>query len=94
MDTRDSMLEKLVAKAESDTDFRTRLLDNPRSALREALGIDIPDNFNVVIHEEDARTSHLVLPASTELTDAQLQRAAGGGICGSGTTDWLESIPG
>ena len=94
MDTRDSMLEKLVAKAESDTDFRTRLLDNPRSALKEALGIDIPDNFNVVIHEEDARTSHLVLPASTELTDAQLQRAAGGGICGSGTTDWLESIPG
>ena len=94
MDTRDSMLEKLVVKSENDTDFRARLLANPRSALKEALDIDFPDNFNVVVHEEDAHTAHLVLPASTELTDAQLQQAAGGGICGSGTTDWLETLPG
>lgn len=46
-----------------------------------------------MVHEEDARAAHLVLPASAELTDAQLEQAAGGGICESGRTDRLESLP-
>lgn len=79
MDTRETLLEKLIAKTEEDTEFRGRLLADPRSALNEAFDIQVPDDFNVVIHEEDSQTAHLVLPASTELTDAQLQQAAGGG---------------
>ena len=94
METQESLLEKLLAKTEEDAEFRTKLLAEPRTALQEGLGIQVPADFNVVIHEDDARTAHLVLPTSTELTDAQLERAAGGGICGSGTTDWLESLPG
>lgn len=81
METRDSMLQKLIAKSEEDTDFRGRLLANPRAALKEALDIEVPDNFDVEIHEDDARTAHLVLPASAELTDTQLQQAAGGAFC-------------
>ena len=78
MDTYDSMMAKLMAKAEEDSDFRKQLLANPSSALKEAFDISVPDDFKIVVHEEDARTSHLVLPASTELDDAQLQRIAGG----------------
>lgn len=80
MDSRDSFVGRLVAKAEEDSGFRARLLANPDSALKEVFGIDVPDGFKVVVHEDDARTAHLVLPATAELTDAQLQRAAGG-IC-------------
>ena len=69
METREGMLEKLLARAGNDADFRGRLVANPRSALNEAFDIEIPDDFNVVVHEDDARTAHLVLPASTELTD-------------------------
>lgn len=83
MDTKVSMLEKLLARAEEDTDFRGRLLASPRSALKEVFDIEVPDDFNVVVHEEDARTAHLVLPASAELSDAQLQQAAGGIFCGN-----------
>ena len=82
MESQESSLKKLVAKAEEDTDFRGRLLANPNSALKEVFGIDVPDDFNVVVHEDDARTAHLVLPASSELTDAQLEHAAGGAWCG------------
>ena len=83
METKDNMLEKLVAKAEEDSDFRGRLLADPASALSEAFDIRVPGDFTVVVHEDDARTAHLVLPASTELTDAQLKEAAGGfGWCG------------
>ena len=83
MDTRERMLEKLVAKTEEDTEFRSQLLANPKSALKEVFDIEVPDDFNVVVHEDDARTAHLVLPASGELTDAQLQQAAGGIFCGN-----------
>ena len=82
METRESLIEKLVAKAEDDTDFRGRLIADPGSALKEVFGIEVPIDFTVVVHEDDARTSHLVLPASAELSDAQLQRAAGGAWCG------------
>ena len=81
METKISMLEKLMAKAVEDTDFRQQLLSNPESALKEAFDISVPDDFKIVVHEDDVRTSHLVLPASTELTDAQLKNAAGGGSC-------------
>ena len=78
METQESMLEKLIARAGNDVDFRRRLVANPRLVLKEALDIEITDDFNVVIHEDDARTAHLVLPASDSLTDAQLQQAIGG----------------
>ena len=86
METQQSMIEKLIAKAEEDSDFRGRLLANPSGALRDVFNIDVPDGFNVVVHENDARTAHLVLPASSELTDVQLQQAAGG-FCSK--TEWL-----
>ena len=81
MDTRESMLEKLVAKTEEDTDFRSQLITDPKSALKKAFDVEVPDDFNVVVHEDDHRTAHLVLPASAELSDTQLQQAAGGLIC-------------
>lgn len=78
METQEKMLEKLVAKAEQDTEFRARLLANPRTALKEDFGIEVPEDFSVQVHEDDAQTAHLVLPASLELSDAQLQQVAGG----------------
>ncbi len=62
-DVQESIMEKLVAKAEEDTDFPSRLLTNPSSAWKETLDIELPDDFNVVVHEDDALTVHLVLPA-------------------------------
>ena len=78
METKEKLLENMVAKAEEDTEFRARLLANPRSALKEAFDIEFPDDFNVMVHEDNARTAHLVLPPSSELTDVQLEQVAGG----------------
>ena len=89
MDTRDNLLEKLVAKTEEDKDFRERLLADPSSALKEVFDIEVPPGFNVVVHEDDARTAHLVLPATSELSDAQLQQAAGGSHCPGGVIGWF-----
>ena len=78
------MLTKLLAKTEEDPEFRHQMVADPKSALKEAFDIDIPADFNLVIHEDDARTAHLVIPASAELTDTRLQNAidgAGGTFC-------------
>ena len=80
METKDSMQEKLIARTEEDSEFRARLLTDPNAALKEAFDIEVPRDFNVEVHEDDARTAHLVLPSSAELTDTQLEKAAGGQV--------------
>ena len=90
METQSDLMQQLIDKAGEDADFRMRLCNDPRSAIKETFDIQFPDSSNVEVHEDDARTAHLVLPASEELTDAQLQQAAGGGLlCGSDPVwDW------
>ena len=78
METQQSSMEKLIAKAQEDADFRARLVADPSSALKEVFDIKVPEDFNILVHEDDARTAHLVLPTSPQLTDVQLERAAGG----------------
>ena len=63
------MLAKLIARAEEDTAFRSRLAANSGTALKDAFDVDVADDFNSVDHEDDARTTHLVLNASAEVTD-------------------------
>ena len=86
METQASMMEKLIAKAEDDSDFRKKLLEDPHSTLSETFSIQIPDDFKVLVLEDDARTAHIVLPSIKELSDIELQKAAGGWECPFG--DW------
>lgn len=78
MESHDSMLQKLIAKSGESAEFRERLIANPGSAVEEAFNIELPEDFSVVVHQDDANTAHIVLPISSELTDEQLQNAAGG----------------
>ena len=74
------MRESLIGKASEDTEFRARLTTDPRSAIHEALGVEIPEGFNVQVHEESANQAHIVLPPPANLTELELGQAAGGGI--------------
>ena len=75
--TPDEMRAKIVDKAAEDVDFRALLLSDPKSAVKQELGLDIPSRFNVRVHEEDADTAHLVLPPSSALDEADLQALVG-----------------
>ena len=79
MDTTESLQQRLIERSEEDGEFRSQLLADPRVAIREALDIEFPEDFNVVIHEDGPRTAHLVLPPSAQMTDTQLEQATGGG---------------
>ncbi|MDE0064460.1 MAG: NHLP leader peptide family RiPP precursor [Gammaproteobacteria bacterium] len=86
METQASLQQKLIGMAEDDGAFRKQLLDDPRTAIQEGIGVELPGDFNVVVHEDDVQTAHLVLPPSAEMTDAQLGQVVGGaawtGGCG------------
>ena len=79
MKTISELRERLVERATEDEEFRVRMLDDPKGAIKEELGLVIPDGFTVEVHEDTTDTGHLVLPPSSALSEADLEMMAGGG---------------
>lgn len=80
MQSAEDMQRRLIDKAVEDMDFRQQLLSDPRSAIREELGMDLPENVAIHVHESDMNTVHLSLPAG-ELDEEQLEAIAAGRCC-------------
>ena len=78
MTTATEMKSQILTRADEDGDFRARLIKDPRAAISAEIGADIPDGFDVAVHEDSATTFHLVLPPSPQLTEAELEQATGG----------------
>ena len=78
--TVDAIRERLLEKAVEDETFRARLLADPKETVQDELGIEAPEGLTLMVHEETANTSHLVLPPSAKLDEAALAEAAGGSI--------------
>ena len=79
MTTATEIREMVLSKAGEDDDFRARLIADPKAAISAEIGAEIPDGFDVVVHEDGATTAHLVLPPSPTLTEAELEMLSGGG---------------
>jgi hypothetical protein len=80
--TDNARVQELLARSAVDNDFRTALLTDPRAALEQAAGKEIPENLSVKFIEKDADCDAMfVLPdpvRSDELTPEQLEAVAGG----------------
>ena len=70
--------EHLMDKATTDMDFRAQLIADPKAAIKNELGLEIPAGFTVNVHEDQPDTSHLVLPPAATLGEEDMERAAGG----------------
>jgi hypothetical protein len=76
----------LVQRSLQDEDFRRRLLDDPKAAVGQELGTQLPEGgVEVRVLEENPQTIYLVLPSTEplgegeELSDQELEEVAGGG---------------
>lgn len=54
--------EDIIEKAWTDEHFRQQLHSNPKQALREAFGIDIPEHIQIRTVEEQQNDYVLVIP--------------------------------
>ena len=73
METPQEMRTRVIEKAAEDTEFRARLVEDPKSAVERELDISIPAGMAVKVHEESADTAHLVLPPNSKLSQADMQ---------------------
>jgi Nitrile hydratase, alpha chain len=57
---------RIVARALRDPEFRARLVANPRGAVAEELGVDLPERLEVVVVEERPDRIAIVLPVALD----------------------------
>ena len=55
--------QKLSQRLQSDEEFKKRFLKKPKLVLAE-IGINVPDNMNLEVHEDTATYKNFVLPNS------------------------------
>ncbi len=55
---------QIVQKAWEDPQFKAQLLANPKSALKDAFGIELPEGMEVRALEETPSSYYLVIPPS------------------------------
>jgi hypothetical protein len=80
--TRAELDAQIREKLAADPAFREALLADPRAALAELTGMDIPEFITITVHEESLTDVHLVVPAVSdgEIAEKDLEMVAGG-IC-------------
>jgi len=78
---RERQVRKIIEMAQKDPAFKQKLLDDPKGATQEALGVTVPESIELEVLQETPTKLYLVLPADeedVELSDAALAQVAGG----------------
>lgn len=57
-----NLREQVIQKAWEDEAFKQQLLTNPKAALKEAFGIEVPDSIELEVVEDSSNKLHLVIP--------------------------------
>ena len=79
------VLQTVIEKAWSDSNFKEQLINSPVEAIKSAVGVDVtsPDGKElVVLDQTDSKCIYINIPPkptqNVELTDDQLEAVAGG----------------
>lgn len=75
-------ISRILEQAWQDPAFKAKLLSDPKEAAAQS-GLRLPDSVSLKVWENSATVEHMVLPlnpAESELSDADLEAVAGGGM--------------
>ena len=76
----EDMRRQVTDRAIIDDDFRSLLISDPKTAISQELGVDLPEDIEVEVHQSNAQVLHLALPV-TEIGEEQLEAIAAGRCC-------------
>jgi hypothetical protein len=80
--SRHQMETLIIERAWKDPEFKHEFVSHPKETIEKYSGEKFPDDVKIVVHEEDAHTLYMTIPAPpqnlSELSDADLERVAGG----------------
>jgi hypothetical protein len=62
----ESLKVQIIQKAWVDPDFKKSLLADPKAAIKEAFGIEIPAAIDLKVVEENPSQYYLILPPGPE----------------------------
>ena len=85
LESRGALQDFISNQAAENSEYREKLLSDPRGTLESHTGFALPDWLNVKVAEETADTIYLIAPhvPGEELADEDLEQVAGGGAYGS-----------
>ena len=70
--------ERLLSRAVQDSEFRARLLADPKDAIEREFGVTLADGREIQVHEESDAVTHLVLPPQSRFSDEEREEARTG----------------
>ena len=70
--------DSLLSRAAEDTDFRERLLANPKETIEREFGVTLPAGHEIHVHDETCSATHLVLPPRSKLSREEREAARTG----------------
>lgn len=68
---RHNLESRVVRRAWADAEYRARLLADPKAALAEELGVELPERLQVQVVEERSDFLCIVLPFDTSTIPAE-----------------------
>ncbi len=78
MTTAKEFHNQILTRAAEDDEFRARLVNDPTSAIESELGVNVPGNVTVHVHQDSQAEVNLVLPPKKHLTEEEMANVAGG----------------
>ena len=75
------LFRKAIALAHRDANFKAQLINNPKSAIAQLTGENLPADLDICVYEDTPTLKHLVIfvdSASEELGEKELKTVAGG----------------
>lgn len=75
------MMDHIIEKASLDSDFRQRLLSDPKTTVCEEFDITLTESVTINIHESDMQTVHIALPPNPNMSEEQLEAVSAGACC-------------
>ena len=74
-------INRIIAAAQEKPEFRKLLLEDPKKVFESKFNFKLPEDFEIIVHEDTPNKINIVLPHTTdELSEVELS-AVSGGMC-------------